>query len=549
MPTRLSRAITWKKLHQHQKKIATSTLCELFSKSSHRAHSFSLEAAGLHLDYSKNLITTETLDLFQALAQELGFDAARKSLREGEPINHTENRPALHTALRDKHNSPIYVKDIDIRNEISSATKKMTAFVNQLHQGSLLGGSGKKIRDVVNIGIGGSYLGPKMVVEALTPYHQNKVQCHFVANIDGSEISETLRELRPETTLFIVASKSFGTQETLYNAIAAREWICQNPQLKAAIDKHFVAVSSNIAAASDFGIAENNIFPMWDWVGGRYSLWSNIGLPIAIAIGMDNFQALLDGAHEMDEHFFTAEPRNNMPFVLAMLQIWYNNFFAAHSQAVIPYDYYLRSLPEYLQQLEMESNGKRVDRAGRPLDYPSAYAIWGGPGANGQHAYHQLFHQGTQFIPADFIFPLTTHNPVNAHHAMLIANCLSQSRAMLVGKTLEQATDELRQQGLSQKEADKLAPHKVIPGNRPSNTLTMDKLTPSSLGALIALYEHKVFAQSVIWDINAFDQWGVELGKKIGNEIYQSLSGPEQSSDYDDSTNQLIKRFKKANQT
>ncbi len=548
MPTRLSSAITWKKLHQHQKEIATSTLCELFSTSSQRAHSFSLEAAGLHLDYSKNLITKETLDLFQALAQELGFDAARKSLREGEPINHTENRPALHTALRDKRNPPIYVKDSNISNEISSAKKQMAVFVKQLHQGKVVGGSGKIIRDVVNIGIGGSYLGPKMVVEALTPYQQNKVQCHFVANIDGSEIVETLKKLHPEITLFIVASKSFGTQETLHNAIAAREWICQHPQLKTSVDKHFVAVSSNIAAASDFGIAESNIFPMWDWVGGRYSLWSTIGLPIAIAIGMDNFQALLDGAHEMDEHFFTAEPQDNMPFILAMLQIWYNNFFSAHSQAVIPYDYYLRSLPEYLQQLEMESNGKRVDRAGRALDYPSAYAIWGGPGTNGQHAYHQLFHQGTQFIPVDFIFPLTTHNPVNSHHAMLIANCLSQSRAMLVGKTLEQATDELLQQGHSQEEADKLAPHKVIPGNRPSNTLTMDKLTPSSLGALIALYEHKVFAQSVIWDINAFDQWGVELGKKIGDEIYQSLSDPKQSSDYDDSTNQLIKRFKRSNQ-
>ncbi|MBL4607580.1 MAG: glucose-6-phosphate isomerase, partial [Pseudomonadales bacterium] len=394
----------------------------------------------------------------------------------------------------------------------------------------------------------GSYLGPKMVVEALAPYQQKNINCHFVANIDGSEITEVLKKLTPETTLFIVASKSFSTQETLLNAIVARQWINQNPLLKTAVDKHFIAVTSNISSAIEFGIAEDNIFPMWDWVGGRYSLWSTIGLPIAITLGMDNFQALLDGANEMDEHFFTEPPQNNMPFLLAAVQIWYNNFFDAHSQAVIPYDYYLRSLPEYLQQLEMESNGKCVDRAGIPLDYRSGSAIWGGPGTNGQHAYHHLFHQGTQFIPVDFILPMTTHNPVNDHHAMLVSSCLSQSRAMLVGKTLAQATQELQQQGLSEEEINKLAPHKVIPGNRPSNTLTMKQLTPSSLGALIALYEHKVFAQSVIWDINAFDQWGVELGKKIGGEIYQTLSSPNKIPDYDDSTNQLIARFKAAKQ-
>ena len=547
MPTRLSSAISWKKLHQHQQEIVNTSLSELFSNNAQRAQQFSMEAAGLFLDYSKNLVTEDSLILFETLAEECGFASARESLRQGNPVNFTENRPALHTALRDRNSPPLYINDTDIIAEINKAKIKMAGFVDNLHQGNTLGGSGKRISDVVNIGIGGSYLGPKLVVEALAPYQQEKVRCHFVANIDGSEISEVLKPLNPETTLFIIASKSFSTQETLSNAIAAREWVYQNSQLKASVNKHFVAVSSNIPAAIEFGIEEANIFPMWDWVGGRYSLWSTIGLPIAIALGMDHFQALLDGAHEMDQHFFTAAPRDNMPFLLAMLQIWYNNFFDAHSQAVVPYDHSLRSLPEYLQQLEMESNGKRVDRAGIPLDYASGYAIWGGPGANGQHAYHQLFHQGTQLIPVDFIFPLSTHNPVNDHHAMLISNCLSQSRALLVGKTLEQASHELQQQGLANEEVRKLAPHKVIPGNRPSNTITMEKLTPANLGSLIALYEHKVFAQSVIWDINTFDQWGVELGKQIGKEIYQTLSSPEESSNYDSSTNQLITRFKAAN--
>ncbi|MBV1869377.1 MAG: glucose-6-phosphate isomerase [Gammaproteobacteria bacterium] len=547
MPPRRSSAIAWKKLQQHQKEISRTTLSELFAANPRRAEQLSIEASGLFLDYSKNLIDDKTLALFDALAEELGFAAACQTLRQGSPVNHTENRSALHTALRGAHGTSVCVNGADITPNIQQAKAQMAEFVDALHRGNTLGGSGKPILDVVNIGIGGSYLGPKMVVEALTPYQQKTVRCHFIANIDGTEITEVLENLNPETTLFIIASKSFSTKETLCNAVAARTWVCQNPQLEAAIDKHFVAVSSNIPAAIAFGIKESNVFPMWDWVGGRYSLWSTIGLPIAIAVGMTHFQAMLDGAHEMDQHFFNTKPLDNMPFLLAMLQVWYNNFFAANSHAVIPYDHDLRSLPEYLQQLEMESNGKCVDSNGTPVDYATGSAIWGGAGTNGQHAYHQLFHQGTQLIPVDFIFPLTTHNPVSDHHAILIANCLSQSRAMLVGKTLEQATEELLQQGLSHDAAKKLAPHKVIPGNRPSNTLTMEELSPARLGALIALYEHKVYTQSIIWDINAFDQWGVELGKQISSEVYQTLTSSDKATHYDPSTNQLIKRFKAAN--
>lgn len=547
MSTSLSHSFAWKELLQHRQTFINTDLNTLFQQSALRAHDFSLSVAGIHLDYSKNLITSESLRLFNALAKQQHFDAARLALQQGEKINNTEHRPALHIALRDRVTPSLYIDDVDVINEIKLAQIQMTQFVEALHQGRVHGATGKTITDVVNIGIGGSYLGPKLVVEALQPFWQPQVNCHFIANIDGSESREVLKKLRPETTLFIVASKTFSTQETLSNARLARDWLSRHLGFEA-IDNHFVAVSSNNEAARAFGIKEKNIFPMWDWVGGRYSLWSTIGLPIAIAVGMEHFQQLLDGAHAMDQHFLLAPPTENMPFLLAMLQIWYGNFFGAQSQAIIPYDFYLRSLPEYLQQLEMESNGKRVNQKGDVLEEQTGCVIWGGPGTNGQHAYHQLLHQGTLFIPVDFIFSLKTHNPVNNHHALLVANCLSQSRALMVGKTLEQATDELIKKGLSAQEAQALAPHKVIPGNRPSNTLVMEELNPTTLGALIALYEHKVFSQSVIWGINAFDQWGVELGKQLSADIYQAMSQKEDvSAHVDASTAHLLKLFKDAN--
>ena len=549
MPQKLSESSAWKKLEQHRQNIANTSLTELFESSSLRHTQFALNAAGLHLDYSKNLINQETLSLFEQLASQQRFNDARASLKNGAKVNKSEGRPALHTALRDTSDQPFYVNKHDIRKDIRDTQQQMTQFVNQIHKGKLLGGTGKVIRDVVNIGIGGSYLGPKMVTQALKPYWHKAVNCHFLANIDGSTLHTALENLDPETTLFIVASKSFSTLETQKNAIAAREWLYQVPALKSATDKHFIAISSNISKAVEFGIAEKNIFPMWDWVGGRYSLWSAIGLPIAIAVGMDNFRALLDGAHSMDEHFFTAPASKNMPFIMGMLQIWYSNFFGAQSQAVIPYDHSLRFLPEHLQQLEMESCGKSVTKEGLPINWRTGCSIWGGAGTNGQHAYHQLLHQGTEFIPVDFIFPLESHYPVNDHHAQLIANCLSQSRALMTGKSLEQAMIELKREGKDYDAAKQIAPHKVIPGNRPSNTLVLEKVTPFSVGALIALYEHKVFSQSVILDINAFDQWGVELGKQMSSEIYQALSipVPQESSPYDTSTADLIQRFRDAN--
>lgn len=546
MSSSLLQSSVWKALQQHQHALRDTRLECLFSQSAARVRDFSLSAAGIHLDYSKNLITADSMKLFEDLARQQGFDEARLALLSGERVNNTEQRPALHMALRDSLLSSKWVDGVDIAHEIKQTQAQMRQFVECLHQGELRGATGKAITDVVNIGIGGSYLGPKLVIEALQPFWQSQVRCHFIANIDGSESVEVLKNLRPETTLFIVASKTFSTQETLHNARAARAWLAQHLGATKDLDAHFVAVTGNTKAACAFGIRETAIFPMWDWVGGRYSLWSAIGLPIAIAVGMENFQRLLAGAQTMDQHFLEAPVTHNMPFLLAILQLWYANFFGAQSQAIIPYDYYLRSLPEYLQQLEMESNGKGVNKAGEALNVQTGGVIWGGPGTNGQHAYHQLLHQGTALIPVDFIFSLKTHNPLNEHHALLIANCLSQSRALMVGKTLEQAQAELLNKGCSEQVVRTLAPHKVIPGNRPSNTLVLDELNPNTLGALIALYEHKVFTQSVLWGINAFDQWGVELGKQLSDDIYRVMARDENGAHLDASTSHLINLFKNA---
>lgn len=540
----------WQALESHHRQLAAEkvNLRALFNEDPVRFQTFSLNAAGIFLDYSKNLITQQTLELFKQVAEENDLQPAIKQLFNGDIVNQSEQRPALHTALRNRSQEAVMVNGHNIMPEIRATQAQMRRFVDRVRSGNWLGYSGKIVRHVVNIGIGGSFLGPKLVAEGLHPYWNDSVHCHFLANIDGSEFHQTLKHCQAENTLFIVTSKSFSTMETLKNAQAAKQWYLSKGGDEKALDRHFVAVTSNVNKAQVFGIHPENIFPMWDWVGGRYSLWSAVGLPLALAIGMDNFDKLLDGAYAMDRHFRHASLNENMPFLLAMLQTWNSNFLGARSQAIIPYDHYLRGLPAHLQQLEMESNGKRVSQSGEDLACQTGAVIWGGEGTNGQHAYHQLLHQGTQMIPVDFIIPLKSHHPINDHHDLLFACCLSQSQALMAGKSLTECEAELRQAGLGEDAVEALAPHKVIPGNRPSNTLVMEKITPESMGALIALYEHKVFCQSVIWGTNAFDQWGVELGKQLGDTIYnilqQNQSNRQHSKpDFDASTQGLINRF------
>lgn len=536
----------WQTLEHHQKDLQETSMRALFEADPERFPHFLLKAAGLTLDYSKNRINRETPDKLMALARHCALPEHIEAMFRGDAINRTEARPALHTALRTADPSAsLMVNGEDILPEVRQTLDRMAAFVADIHSGKRKGLSGQAFTDVVSIGIGGSYLGPKLVTEALTPFH-NGLRSHFVANIDGSDISEVLRQVKPETTLFLIQSKSFGTQETLANARVARDWFLRNGGSESVIADHFVAVTTNRDAATAFGLDENNLFPMWDWVGGRYSLWSAIGLPIALSTGMDNFRALLAGAHELDEHFRTAPLEQNLPTVMAMLGIWYNNFWHAESHAILPYDHYLASLPGHLQQLDMESNGKRVTEDGAPVNYPTGPIIWGGVGANGQHAYHQLIHQGTRLIPCDFIIPLRTHNPVGNHHTALFANCLSQSQAMMRGKTLEEARQELSEEGKSPEDIDRLAPHKVIPGNQPNNLLMMDQLTPRTLGALIALYEHRTFVQGVIWGLDSFDQWGVELGKQLGKDILRQLEDDQPANSGDSSTDGLIELFRQA---
>jgi len=430
---------------------------------------------------------------------------------------------------------------------VRSTLTRMKEFCWKIRNQHWRGFSNKPFTDVVSIGIGGSFLGPKLASQALKPYWGKKIECHYLANIDGSNLTEVLQGLNPETTLFIIQSKSFGTQETLKNAEECRKWFLDNGGSESDLPRHFTAVSANVQKAKAFGIAEENIFPMWDWVGGRYSLWSAIGLPLMLTIGHENFKQLLFGAYEMDCHFKAAPFEKNMPVILGLLGIWYNNFFGAQSHAILPYDHYLRGLPAHIQQLDMESNGKSVDVDGNKLAYQAGPIIWGGVGSNGQHAYHQLLHQGTQFAPSDFILPLMTHNPVDNFHALLVSNCLSQSQALMKGKTLEEAQEELKQQGVAQLEIDVLAPQKVIPGNRPSNTIFFDKVTPKVVGALIAMYEHKVFVQGQIWGVNSFDQWGVELGKSLGNKVHAALLAEGElklASEFDASTAGLIQAFR-----
>ncbi len=534
----------WQALKDHRQAMQDFSMREAFNADPQRFNQFTLSSCGLFLDYSKNLINAQTRNLLVGLANEVDLKGAIKALFEGEIVNTSEGRPALHTALRRPVGDKLSVNGVNVMPEVHKVLNQITDLVGRIHDGLWRGYTEKPITDVVNIGIGGSFLGPELVSEALLSYAQKGVRCHYLANIDGSEFHELTQKLRAETTLFIVSSKSFNTLETLKNAQAARAWYLAQGGSEAELYRHFIAVSSNNAAAVAFGIREENIFPMWDWVGGRYSLWSAIGLPIALAIGMSNFKELLSGAYTMDQHFQTAPFEQNMPVLLALLGVWYGNFWGAQSHAILPYDHYLRNITKHLQQLDMESNGKSVRQDGTPVSTDTGPVIWGGVGCNGQHAYHQLLHQGSQLIPADFIVPIVSFNPVSDHHQWLYANCLSQSQALMLGKTLPEAEQELRDKGMSEEEVHKLAPHKVIPGNRPSNTIVVERISPRRLGALVAMYEHKVFVQSVVWGINAFDQWGVELGKELGKGVYNRLVGSDETNADDPSTQGLINYFR-----
>jgi len=534
----------WQALAALQQQLKTVHMRDLFAQDPDRGKRFFAEGAGLSLDYAKNLINEQVLDGLLKLARARDLSARTEALFRGERVNTTEQRPALHTALRGDGNDPLLVNGQDIVPDIQDTLARMKRFTADVLGGQRRGHTGKPFTDVVSIGIGGSYLGPKLAAEALRPFHQGQIRPHFVANIDGTDISEVLAQVSPETTLFLVQSKSFRTQETLENTRVAKDWFLANGGSQAAVAKHFVAVTANTPEAVRFGITTDNVFPMWDWVGGRYSLWSAIGLPIALVTGMDHFRALLEGARAMDEHFRHTPWERNLPVLMALLSVWYNNFWGAETHAILPYDHTLDSLPAHLQQLDMESNGKCVTQDGHRVAYQTGPIIWGGVGANGQHAYHQLLHQGTRLIPADFIIPLQSHHPVCDHHAALFANCLSQSRALMAGKTESEARDELMAAGLSTEQARTLAPHKAIPGNKPSNTLILDKLTPTTLGALIALYEHRTFVQGVIWDVDSFDQWGVELGKEMGRNIFGQLLGTTATAPSDSSTEHLIRLFR-----
>ena len=528
----------WQDLARQRDLLQQTSLSELFAKEPDRFKTMHASAAGLTLDYSKNLINNDALDLLASAAGTAGLKEKIAALLSGGNVNTTEARPALHTALRDFYGrSPHHA-------EIDAVMAQMQSLVEQVHSGTWKGCTGKTITDIVNIGIGGSHLGPMFVTEALVTFNDGSVNCHFVSNIDSNDLYRVISGLLPDTTLFIIASKSFATQETLQNARTAREWTASIAKTEADFGRHFIAVSSRPDKAIEFGVARQNILPMWGWVGGRYSLWSAIGLPISFSIGMDNFNRLRRGAAEMDQHFASAPFRQNLPVLLAMLGIWYINYWDTRSHVVLPYLHHLRYLPEFLQQLDMESNGKSVRIDNKPVDYQTASVLWGTVETNGQHAFHQMLHQGTQFIPADFILGLSPDSENDSHHTILVANCLAQANALMVGKTHEEAIKELLAAGRSQSEAEQLAVHLQMPGNRPSNMIILDQVTPESLGALIALYEHKVFVQSVIWNINAFDQYGVELGKVISNRIYDRLIGGTANS-FDASTEGLISLYRK----
>ncbi|HET8935953.1 MAG TPA: glucose-6-phosphate isomerase [Polyangiales bacterium] len=535
----------YRALLEERDQTAQLHLTQLFAQDPKRFERFSLELSDMLFDYSKQRVTRQTLTRLVALAEERGVPAAIEAMFTGQPINFTEGRSVLHVALRNRSNTPMGVSGRDVMPEVNGVLAQMRAFCDRVHSGQHVGHTGKRITDIVNIGIGGSDLGPHLVVDALRPYWQPGITAHFVSNVDGTHLAETLRKIKPETTLFCVASKTFTTQETMTNAESARRWLLTELSTESAVREHFVAISTNLEAVSRFGIEPANMFAFWDWVGGRYSLWSAIGLPIALTLGFDAFEELLAGAHEVDRHFRSAPLEQNIPVLMGLLGVWCTNFLGIESHAVLPYDQYLELLPAFLQQLDMESNGKSVDANGeRIVSYTTGPVVWGAPGTNGQHAFYQLLHQGTRVVACDFIASIRTHNPLGDHHDKLLANCFAQAEALMKGRSEADVLSELERAGKNAAQRKQLAPHRVFQGNRPSNIFLMDKLTPRALGRLLALYEHKVFVQGVIWNINSFDQWGVELGKVLAGNILAEFSGQAASS-HDASTAGLIARYRK----
>jgi glucose-6-phosphate isomerase len=540
--TQLTRLPEWQKLIEHKKRLSSHHMRDLFQANPQRFQQFSLSTPFLLFDYSKNIISNETLTLLLQLADAIHLPEKIEALFAGQKINNTEELPALHTALRNKHQA-IFVDGQDVMPAIQTALQKIKKFTEQISNQKWLGFSNKPISDIVNIGIGGSDLGPRMATHALSAYHHPKLQFHFIANIDGTIITQTLKKLNPETTLFIISSKSFSTVETLTNAKTAKEWFIKTTQQNN-LDKNFIAVTGNVEKAINFGISTENIFPLWDWVGGRYSLWSAIGLPIALAIGMKNFEEFLEGAYYIDQHFQKTDITQNIPLIMGLLNVWYRNFFDAPAHAILPYDERLKYLPAYLQQAKMESQGKRVKHDGKKISYKTGQIIFGETGTNGQHSFHQLLHQGTQFFPVDFIAATSHQHELDHHHTILLANALSQSKTLMEGKTKAEILMELQSTKLTKKQIQQLAPHKVLPGNRPNNFLLFSTINPFNLGALIAIYEHSIFVESAVWQINAFDQWGVENGKKTANEILPLLENPGRPLTFDDSTNGLIEYYR-----
>jgi glucose-6-phosphate isomerase len=538
----------WKKLAAHHETVHRLQMKDLFAEDPRRFERFSIRFNDILVDFSKNRVTAETLGLLIELAGECGLPEAILQMFAGGRINETENRAVLHVALRNRANTPIHADGKDVMPEVNAVLSRMRDFSRRVNSGKWKGFTGKRITDIVNIGIGGSDLGPVMATECLRPYANPKLRVHFVSNVDGTHIAETLKGLSPEKTLFMVASKTFTTQETMTNAFTARDWFLAQAQDAAYVAKHFVAISTNRAQVEAFGIHPDNMFVFWDWVGGRYSLWSAIGLSIACAIGFERFEELLAGAHDMDRHFREAPFERNLPVILALIGIWYTNFFGAETEVILPYDQYMHRFPAYFQQGNMESNGKSADRSGQPVACATGPIVWGEPGTNGQHAFYQLIHQGTRLVPADFLAPAISHNPLGEHHPILLSNFFAQTEALMNGKSAEQAAAELHKEGKSVEEIQRLLPHKVFEGNRPTNSILFRSLTPRVLGSLVALYEHKIFVQGVIWNIFSFDQWGVELGKQLAGRILPELRDDAPVTGHDASTNGLISAYKEMRQ-
>ncbi|HUX84685.1 MAG TPA: glucose-6-phosphate isomerase [Chitinophagaceae bacterium] len=535
---------SWKKLEDHQERMKRASIRDLFTQDTGRFEKFSLRFEDILFDFSKNLVGDDTMGLLQGLAVECRLPEAIQAMFGGDLINETEHRPVLHVALRNFSGKPMLAEGKDVMPEVMAVLEKMERFCEKIHSGAWTGFTGKPITQIVNIGIGGSDLGPVMVTEALRPYWKQGIRPHFVSNVDGTQITETLKGLDPEQTLFLIASKTFTTQETMTNAQTARQWFLESAKKESEIRKHFVALSTNEKEVVRFGIDPDNMFVFWDWVGGRYSLWSAIGLSIALSIGFPNFRQLLEGAHAVDNHFRNSPPEKNIPVIMGLIGLWYSNFFGSATEAILPYDQYMHRFPAYFQQGNMESNGKHVDRNGEPVSYSTGPIVWGEPGTNGQHAFYQLIHQGTRLIPCDFIAPAISHNPVGDHHIKLLSNFLAQTEALMNGKSLQEVREEMSRTGISEEEILKVAPFRVFEGNRPTNSFLLRKITPRSLGSLVALYEHKIFVQGVIWNIFSFDQWGVELGKQLAVRILPELQGAPASVPHDASTRALLEAIR-----